>query len=235
MYAADESGVPLSVLYPPLGLVIRTPDLILRPANEAEAASLASASVNGIHDPSFNPFSSDWSYRDPVVRAQGIFQNIIRNSYLDSWQLKFAIRKASDPDHPIGIMDVNPCEDSPNAVFTGSWILLREQGKGYGTQARAAMLKLAFEGLEMAEARTSMWERNLASLGVTKKLGYEKTGSRKKLNRGEKMKQLRFSLFREGWEVNKLAQELSSKTYWEGLDDAVSFLGIKKSEGLDNG
>jgi RimJ/RimL family protein N-acetyltransferase len=61
-------------------------------------------------------------------------------------------------------------------VSTGSWLGREAQGRGIGTEMRAAVLELAFRGLG-AEAATSGWlEGNAASGRVSEKLGYRETG-----------------------------------------------------------
>jgi RimJ/RimL family protein N-acetyltransferase len=52
-------------------------------------------------------------------------------------------------------------------VHTGSWLGRRYQGHGIGTQMRAAVLHLAFEGLGAQHAAFGAFEHNAASLGVS--------------------------------------------------------------------
>ena len=59
---------------------------------------------------------------------------------------------------------------------TGSWLGREAQGRGIGTEMRAAVLELVFRGLG-ADAATSGWlEGNAASGRVSEKLGYRETG-----------------------------------------------------------
>ncbi|MEV4582725.1 GNAT family N-acetyltransferase [Nonomuraea jabiensis] len=64
------------------------------------------------------------------------------------------------------------------SVETGSWIAREHQGKGYGTESRAAVLELAFAHLRALEAYTSFVEGNSASERVSRKLGYVYNGRR---------------------------------------------------------
>ncbi len=61
-------------------------------------------------------------------------------------------------------------------VHTGSWLGRRYQRQGIGTQMRAAVLHLAFEGLGAKPAVSAAFEDNPASLGVSRKLGYRDDG-----------------------------------------------------------
>ena len=64
------------------------------------------------------------------------------------------------------------------SVGTGSWITRAWQGHGYGTEARAAVLDLAFGHLGAIEALTEHIEGNGASERVSRKLGYVPNGRR---------------------------------------------------------
>lgn len=61
-------------------------------------------------------------------------------------------------------------------VNTGSWLGLDYQGQGIGTQMRAAVLDLAFEGLGAQHAVSEAFDDNPASLAVSRKLGYRDDG-----------------------------------------------------------
>ena len=61
-------------------------------------------------------------------------------------------------------------------VHTGSWIGRRYQGRGIGTEMRAAALHLGFAGFDAQLAQTGAWHDNAPSQGVTRKLGYEPNG-----------------------------------------------------------
>ena len=59
---------------------------------------------------------------------------------------------------------------------TGSWLGAPWQGHGLGTEMRAAILTLLFDGLHGVEAASGAIAGNLASLGVSRKLGYREIG-----------------------------------------------------------
>ncbi|MGW0199362.1 GNAT family N-acetyltransferase [Nonomuraea sp. NPDC003201] len=56
----------------------------------------------------------------------------------------------------------------PTSRRSGSWIAREHQGKGYGTEARAAVLELAFVHLHAVEAYTSFVEGNSASERISR-------------------------------------------------------------------
>jgi RimJ/RimL family protein N-acetyltransferase len=61
-------------------------------------------------------------------------------------------------------------------VSTGAWLRQSAQGRGLGTEMRAAVALYAFDylGAELAESEAAVW--NEASLGVSRSLGYELNG-----------------------------------------------------------
>lgn len=57
-------------------------------------------------------------------------------------------------------------------VTTSSWLGIAHQSQGYGTEARAAVLTLAFDHLGATDATTEVFPDNQKSQGVSRKLGY---------------------------------------------------------------
>lgn len=68
-------------------------------------------------------------------------------------------------------------------VETGSWLGTRHQGKGLGTEMRAAVLMLALDHLGAVSARSSAFVDNPASLAVSRALGYRLDGTDRVLRR----------------------------------------------------
>jgi RimJ/RimL family protein N-acetyltransferase len=93
-----------------------------------------------------------------------------------SWHLPLAVFLAGEP---AGMQDLW-AEDFAvrRSIASGSWITAARQGRGYGTEARAAILELAFGRLSAAEALTGYIEGNHASERVSRKLGYAPNGQR---------------------------------------------------------
>ena len=218
----------ISELYPPCGLVLRTPDLVLRvPESDEVARRLACAAASGVHDADFMPFAHAWTDAEPVVVAQRALANVwrtrVRSEPPRSWELAFAVRMNEDPDNPIGVMNL-VAADYPESrtVATSSWLAKTHQGRGYGTQMRAAVLALAFGGMGARRATTSAFTHNAPSLGVTRKLGYVQTGTMLKDNRGEMLETRQFELTRAAW----AAQTERVPVSWEGLDPVLEFFGM---------
>lgn len=86
-------------------------------------------------------------------------------------------------------------------VRTGSWLGRRYQGQGIGTQMRAAVLHLAFEGLQAQHAVSGAFEDNPASLGVSRKLGSRDDGIEWHVVRGRPALTHRLRLTRSDWQT----------------------------------
>ena len=88
-------------------------------------------------------------------------------------------------------------------VGTGSWLGRIYQGKGIGTEMRAAVLHLAFAGLGADYALSSAFADNEASIGVTRRLGYEEIGRRLLVRRDAPAWMIDFRLPRSRWEEHR--------------------------------
>jgi len=78
---------------------------------------------------------------------------------------------------------------------------MAHQGKGIGTEMRAAVLHLAFAGLGAEHARSDAFDDNPASLGVSRKLGYTDDGIDRLVVRGKPVVSQRLRLDRSTWEA----------------------------------
>lgn len=79
----------------------------------------------------------------------------------------------------------------------------RHQGQGIGTDMRAAVLQLAFAGLDAETAGSGAFEYNQISLSVSRKLGYEPDGIRRQAIRGRMVVEHRLRLTRVAWERHR--------------------------------
>lgn len=61
-------------------------------------------------------------------------------------------------------------------VRTESWLGCEYHRQGIGTAARAALLSLAFGGMGAVTAATEVFQDNVGSQGVSRKLGYRHDG-----------------------------------------------------------
>lgn len=196
--------------WPLRGLVLRTPRLELRPDDDEGLLELVEAVYAGIHDPDWMPFGVPWTRAPREVLGRNTMQfcwsqraSLTRRS----WVVNFLVRLDGTV---IGNQGISANEFAvTREVHTGSWIGRSFQGKGIGTEMRAAVLQFAFDQLGALTARSDAWLDNAASLGVSRRLGYEADGV-DILVRGEgtrsTMQRLvltpgRFARFRPPWTV----------------------------------
>jgi RimJ/RimL family protein N-acetyltransferase len=104
-------------------------------------------------------------------------------------------------------------------VETGSWIGMRHQGRGIGTEMRAAVLAFAFDHLGAVRARSGAFADNVASRRVSERLGYRADGSNWFARRGRPAEELRLTVtpglfVRPGWTLQV-----------EGVDACRGLLG----------
>ncbi len=122
----------------------------------------------------------------------------------------------------IGIQDLTGKDFAiTRQVSTGSWLTRSHQGKGLGTEMRAAVLHLAFECLGAEAAVTEAFKTSEASRGVTRKLGYELDGSNLVALRGQQVSEDRYRLTRENWEKHRTVPVTV-----EGLEPCLPYFGL---------
>ncbi|MFG1751586.1 GNAT family N-acetyltransferase [Streptosporangium sandarakinum] len=84
-------------------------------------------------------------------------------------------------------------------VTTSAWPGVEHRGKGYGAEARADLLALAFDHLDARAARTEVFQDVHASQGVSRKLGYEYDGISVDARGDEAVVSDRLRLTRQKW------------------------------------
>ncbi len=154
--------------WPLHGLELRTPSLVLRGMTEADAFALADVVPDDLeHDPRFPALTS----AQKVLRA---YWQAFGGWSADDWVLPFVVLLDG---LPIGLQALEGKDFATlRVVDTHSWLVASARGQGFGKQMRAAVLTLAFEHLGAVAAITEAWADNLASLGVSRSLGYVVNG-----------------------------------------------------------
>lgn len=189
----------LQEIWPLFGLRLHTPRLVLRPVLDEDLPGLVDAALAGIHPPDVMPFAAPWTDapRDELIRELLKYQWRLRTSVgPDSWKVAFAV--LSD-GVVLGTQDLSTEQfAATRTVSTGSWLAQRHQGKGLGSEMRAAVLAFAFDhlGVEVAESGAASW--NEASMTVSRRLGYRENGLTRQVTRpGLSDEVLGFRLHRE--------------------------------------
>ncbi|WP_203794621.1 GNAT family N-acetyltransferase, partial [Actinoplanes derwentensis] len=152
--------------WPLYGLTLTTPRLHLRIPREDELATLAAIAAAGVHRLGERPFLTPWTEGSPADRARSVLRgHWHRLATWDprSWELGLAVFADGAP---IGMVALR-ARDFPvvRQVGTWSWLGLPYHGRGYGTEARTALLTLAFDHLGATAALTEVFPDNHASQG----------------------------------------------------------------------
>src|SRR5262245_2211463 len=208
--------------WPLFGLRIRTPRLMLRWPTLEDLDALADVAYDGIHDPAEMPFSVPWTDASPEERARATLQyhwGLWASWTPARWTLKRAVIQDGTP---VGRQGIGASDSAvAREVHSGSWLGRQHQGHGIGTEMRAAVLHFAFAGLGAEFATTSAYLDNHASLGVSRKLGYQPDGIERHSRRGEATTLQRLRLDRAQWEASRQAP-----VDIEGLTGCYGFFGL---------
>ncbi|MGW1176440.1 GNAT family N-acetyltransferase [Kitasatospora sp. NPDC002543] len=186
--------------WPLRGLRVTTPRLELRLPTEDELAEVADVAAHGVHPPRERPFLTPWGELPPAERALHVVQShwtrLGRWTARD-WALDLV---AFHQGRPVGIQDMRAKEYGVRReIVSGSWLGLDHQGKGLGTEMRAAMLHLAFAELGTRSATSLSFTDNHSSLAVSRRLGYRDDGIDRDVLDGRVVVSQRLRLTPEAW------------------------------------
>jgi RimJ/RimL family protein N-acetyltransferase len=207
--------------WPLFDLRIRTTSLELRAPTDDDIVALLDVAHAGVHDPALMPFAVAWTDL-PSPEFELSFLRFFwgtRASWAPAaWRLPLAVVLAGQP---IGIQEIWAKDFATlRVVETGSWLGLRHQGQGLGTEMRAAVLYLGFEGIGATAALSAALDGNEASRRVSEKLGYEANGEDIVAPRGSPVTNHRYLLRRENWQRGLYPVSL------EHLDACLSMFGL---------
>ncbi len=176
-------------------LVLRTPRLELRPDDDEGLLELVAAARAGVHPPGQMPFAVAWTDASPAQIGIGTLQyHWSRRAALraEAWDVHFLVRFEG---RVIGTQGLSATDFAvTREVSSGSWIGLAHQRLGLGTEMRAAILALAFDHLGARTARSTAFTDNVASLTVSRRLGYVEDGSLALARRGRAATEVRLLL-----------------------------------------
>ncbi|MFL1431333.1 MULTISPECIES: GNAT family N-acetyltransferase [unclassified Nocardiopsis] len=214
--------------FPVLGLRVRTPRLELRPPTLDDLSDLADVALSGVHDPAEMPFIHPWTDQPPARLALSVVQHTL-GLYArwtpENWELPLVVVHEGEI---VGVQDILAKDFAiTRRVSSGSWLGIKHQGKGIGTEMRAAMLHLAFDGLGARAAASEIIEGNFRSERVSRRLGYRDDGTGMAAVRGKAVNGLRFLLPREDWEAHRLDVPVTLS----GLEPCLPFFGLGELPG----
>ena len=202
------------------GIRLTTGRLELRLGSEEEVLALGRLAQGGIHPPEEMPFALAWTDRSGEPGFLDDFCAYHRQQRdhwsPEDWELALLVWCEGKL---VGSQSLRGTDFArTHEVSTGSWLGASHQGRGIGTEMRAAVLELAFRGLG-AEAATSGWlDGNAASGRVSEKLGYGATGIGEISPRGVPVAHHDVRLERAAWRC-PVAVEI------DGLEPALPLFG----------
>ncbi len=213
----------VSALY---GLRLRTPRLELRLGSHEELVELGRLAEQGVHPPEEMPFAIAWTDRigepDFVDSSVAYHEQHLADWSPDKWQLNLLVWAGDELVGTQGLHAESFAEQP--VVNTGSWLGRAHQGRGLGTEMRAALLELAFRGLGAARAESSWLEGNEASRRVSEKLGYVERTVRTQSPRGMPVPDHVVALERDAWRC-PIRVEI------ENLDPCLPLFGVTRPSG----
>jgi RimJ/RimL family protein N-acetyltransferase len=207
--------------WPLFDLRLRTPRLELRLPNDDELLELARVAKAGIVDPDRTVFLMPWhKLPSPAFERQFLLHWWAGRGRWSptAWSLVLAV---IEEGRPIGLQEIMARDFAIRRVVnSGSWLGREFQGQGLGTEARAAMLALAFDGLGADAAESGYIEGNAASARVSEKLGYRVSGDEVFAIEGKRELEIKVRCTRESWQ-----RELVPVTI-EGLEPCLKLFGV---------
>ncbi|MEV0776377.1 GNAT family protein [Streptomyces sp. NPDC050433] len=209
-------------IWPLYALRITTPRLELRLPDLERLSELATVAAAGVHDENWMPFAVAWTDATPEERARSTFQHLlgtVAGWTPRTWLLSLAV---SCEGKVVGRQDLGATDFAVTGeAHTGSWLGRAYQGRGIGTEMRAAVLHLAFAGLGARYMTSSAMTDNAPSLRVSEKLGYRPDGLMVSSVRGEARTQRGLRLDRAGWEAHRTVP-----VEVHGLERSLALFGL---------
>jgi RimJ/RimL family protein N-acetyltransferase len=195
---------------------LRTPRLELRLPTEDELLQLFHTAEGGIHPPEEMPFYVPWTDELSFDSFAEFHRAAWSEWRLDKWDLNLI---AFLGDAPIGSQGVGAANFAQRReIETGSWLGEPFQSRGLGTEQRAAVLELAFRGLDAVAAVSGSFAHNVKSQRVSERLGYRRTGTRTMESRGQPVEHFDYRLERAEWQ-SPVEVEIT------GLESALPLFG----------
>lgn len=197
---AESVGV-LVDHWPHLGLRLTTERLELRLPTEDELADLGDVAAHGVHHPGEQPYLRPWTDVPPHQRALHIIQQhwSRRGEWtVDDWALELGVFSEWGP---VGMVALRGREfPILREAKTESWLGVDHHRRGLGTEARTALLHLAFAGLRAVSAVSEVFQDNAGSQGVSRKLGYRRDGISRDVLHDHVVVSDRLRLDRDDWQ-----------------------------------
>src|ERR1035437_10154726 len=207
--------------WPLFDLRLRTPRLELRLPTDDDLITLANVARDGVVDEGRTVFMVPWhELPSPAFERQFLLHcwSARGNWSPDRWSLVLA---AVVDGQQVGMQEILANDFAVRRVVSsGSWLGRRYHGSGYGTEVRAAVLSLAFEGLGALVAESGYFEGNAPSARVSEKLGYMANGDETYSVSGKPVVEHRVRVTPETWRRDLVPVTI------EGLEPCRNLFGV---------
>jgi RimJ/RimL family protein N-acetyltransferase len=207
--------------WPLFDLRLRTPHLELRLPTDDDLLALMKVARDGIVDENRSVFLVPWhKLPSPAFERQFLLHWWAERGRWNppNWSLGLAVLKDG---HPVGVQELFAREFGIRHVIeSGSWLGRGFQKQGLGTEARAAILALAFDGLGAETAESGYLEGNAASARVSAKLGYEVVCEELLAVEGKCVKEVRVRCTPRTWQRDLVPVTI------EGLEPCLKLFGV---------
>ena len=204
-------------LEPLARLRLRTPRLELRLPDDAELVQLYEVAAAGIHPPEEMPFGVAWT--DDLERDAFLeYHRHQREAWRpESWKIDLGVWTEGEL---VGVQGIGADDFArTRTIATGSWLGARHQGRGIGTEMRAAVVELSFRHLGAAGVTSGAFDANPASRRVSEKLGYRVVGRETLSPRGAPQPHVLLRLDRGDWHGPPVPVEV------EGVEPCLGLFG----------
>lgn len=172
------------------------------------------------------PFADGWSALPSPERERALLRRHWSNRVnfdTDNWCLSVVVVL---DDTVIGCQEVSAEKFMLRRVTQSarSWIGREYQSRGFGKEARAAALRLMFDGLGAHAAVTGVFSNNLISQRLVERLGYERNGRDVAVTgTGGAIDVLKYRLTKARWaETSRAMYDVEI----EGLEPCLPFFGL---------
>ena len=206
----------LDALY---GLRVCTPRLELHLPDDAELERLYEIAAAGIHPPEEMPFGVAWT--DDLNRELFVgYHHHLRDTWRpEAWKIDLGVWANGEL---VGVQGIGADDFAAKwTVATGSWLGIRHQRRGIGTEMRAAVLELAFRHLGAEAVTSGAFDSNLASRRVSEKLGYRVVGRETLSPRGTPEPHVLLRLDRKDWRGPAVPVDV------EGVEPCLALFGAE--------
>ena len=182
---------------PLLGLRITAGPIELRGITDDLLGPLADLAVEGISSPGGPPFLTPWKAEPPrdLPRFFAQYYWQLRADFSpDRWTAPLAVLWDGEP---AGVQELFGDKYLvTRTTETGSWLARRFQGRGLGTATRQVIAAFAFDHLNAQHVASAAFIDNVASVSVSRKVGYTENGVDIWARDGEPVPHQRFLLSR---------------------------------------